>query len=169
MGLHVRWDNVNFVPVDKHLSVEEIKQKLSPEQLVLVYFPHQNNPIYTCKDEWFDAATGRKTVSEELSVIQTVQWAQQINVKKKKIKAQSKPIISNKLFDSLILEDGITEVDLSDPHPFWGEITEEEKKRAVEIAIICLQEQYPDESGHFALVNRSDKPMVESEFGNIVV
>jgi hypothetical protein len=77
VSLHVRWDEVNFEPIDKHLSAEEIKQKLSPEQLVLVYFPRQSNPIYVCKDEWFDAATGRKTVSEELSVVQTVQCTQQ--------------------------------------------------------------------------------------------
>ena len=169
VSLRVRWDDVNFVPTVKHLSAEEIKQKLSPEQLVLVYSPRQSNPIYASKDEWFDAATGRKTVTEELSVVQTIQWAQQRNVKEKKIKALSKPLISNKLFESLTLEDEITEVDLSEPHPFRAEITEEEKKRVVEIAATCLQEQYPEESGHFALVERSDKPMVESEFSNIVV
>jgi hypothetical protein len=169
VGLLVRWDDVEFVAIEKHFTIDEIKQKLSPEQLVLVYFPRQRNPIYACKDEWFDAATGRKTVSEELSVVRAIQWEQPINVKRKKIKTPSRSIISNKLFESLILEDGITEVDSTNPHPFKGEITEEEKKRALEIAITCLREQYPAESGHFALVKRSDKPMVESEFGNIVV
>ncbi|MFC5653867.1 hypothetical protein ACFPYJ_33110 [Paenibacillus solisilvae] len=169
VGLRVRWDDVEFVTIEKHLTIEEIKQKLSPEQLVLVYSPRQKNPIYACKDEWFDVATGRKTVSEELSVVRIIKWEQPINVKKKKIKAPSKPLISNKLFESLILEDGITEIDLTNPHPFKGELTEEEQKQSIEIAISCLQEQYPDESGHFALVKRSDKPMVESEFGNIVV
>lgn len=169
VSLRVRWDDVNFAPTVKHLSAEEIKQKLSPEQLVLVYSPRQSNPIYVSKDEWIDAATGRKTVSEELSVIQTIQWKQQRNVKEKKIKAPSKPLISNKLFESLTFEDEITEVDLSEPHPFGAEITEEEKKRVAEIAVTCLQEQYPEESGHFALVERSDKPMVEAEFGNFVV
>lgn len=169
VGLRVRWDEVEFVPIDKYLPADVIKQRLSPEQLTLVYFSRRSNPVYACKDEWFDAATGKRTMSEELSVVQTLYWERQISNKKKKIKTPSKPFISNKLFDSLIMEDGITEVDLTNPHPFKGELTQGEKKQAIDIAITCLKEQYPDESGSFALVKRSDKPMVESEFGNIVV
>ncbi len=80
-----------------------------------------------------------------------------------------RPIFTEPLFESLKIDDEMTDIDPLSPHPFFPELSEEEKTKAQDIAVSYLKRYVAGEPYQYAFIRKEGQDVTEGKWNIIEV
>ncbi|WP_282936823.1 hypothetical protein [Paenibacillus sp. RC67] len=163
------WDACDFADSHEVIPKEKFKEQLDQSQLSLCYlnlFLPSDHPFYICREDVYDAVSGQLICTDKSDFIEIIDLDTSLPQRNQTIHIVRKPVFSEAQYEVLKLDDQVTDVDLTEPHPFYPVITEEEITKAQDIAVSYLKESVSEEPWQFAFIHRANGQIVESMQGN---
>ncbi|ASA21782.1 hypothetical protein [Paenibacillus donghaensis] len=166
-----QWKECSFAPSTARLPEEQLLEQLESGQLSLTYHHllSPEHPVYICREDTFDAATGQLLHTDQAERVEIIDLQEVRQRNLPRLEVERKPIFAADHYDVLRLADGMTEVDLSAPHPFRAELTQLEKERAKRIAAAYVSQLPEQKDCCYAFVSREGQKVVSGMQGDQIM
>lgn len=168
--LNCTWDECAFEERTGLIPESELRQSFGNEQLSLAYISYlaSAHPFYMYREETYNAHTGQLVYSDQPELLEIIDLSTTMPQRNEQISVLHQPIFDAD-YDSLKLENGVSEADPYAPHPFFTTVTEEDILKSKDIAVSYLKTHHNTEPCQFAFIRRPGHDVVKSMQGNQIV
>ncbi|WP_028547988.1 YcdB/YcdC domain-containing protein [Paenibacillus sp. UNC451MF] len=163
------WDACDFADSTQLIPEATFKEQLDQSQLSLCYltlFHSSDHPFYICREDVYDALSGQLVFTDKSDFIEIIDLDSPLPQRNQNVRIVRKPVFSEAHYDVLKLDEHVTDINLTAPHPFYPELTEEDIVKAQDIAASYLKETALEEPWQFAFIHNADGQTAEAMQGN---